>query len=282
MSPSAILLGSKPGAVVALNLLMENGWDVKAIVASDSEPSWLPRPTLRDEARRLGIPAVSDQSSLANADGVDLVISYMCRVKVSTKTRELGKYAINFHAGPLPNYAGWAFYSVAILEDAPTYGCTCHLMDEGFDTGPIVKVRHFNVDIENETALSLERKAQVEMIHLFKEIIGEYQILGELEFQPQDKSSVRYLERSSFDLLKRIPPEAGAAKADKIARAFWYPPYEIAYYLLPSGDRVEVVPEIAKQRLAPHLHSDDLEILFGSVSHATQNLESPDTEVDRG
>lgn len=282
MSPSAILLGSKPGAVVALHLLLENGWDVKAVVASDSEPTWLPRPTLYDEARRLGIPTLTDQSGLGSSDGVDLVISYMYRVRVSSKTRGLGKYAINFHAGPLPEYGGWAFYSVAILEDSPTYGCTCHLMDEGFDTGPVVKVRHFDVDIQSETALSLERKAQVEMVLLFREIIVQYQTSGRLDSRVQEKSKVRYLDRAAFDKLKKIPLEADSARADKIARAFWYPPYQIAYYQLPSEGRVEVVPEIAKNGLAPDLHSDDLAILVDSLTQNNQHLSLPTSEVDNG
>lgn len=282
MSPSAILLGSKPGAVVALNLLLENGWDVRAVVAADSEASWLPRPTLKDEARRFGIRSVSNQSDLAGTDGVDLVISYMCKVRVSSKTRGLGKYAINFHAGPLPEYAGWAFYSVAILEDSPTYGCTCHIMDDGFDTGAVVKVRHFDVDIKNETALSLERKAQSEMVQLFFEVISEYWLSGELESEVQDLSKVRYLDRATFEMLKVIPTTANAERADKIARAFWYPPYQIAYYQLPSGDRLEVVPEIAKQGLAPHLHSDDLDLLVESLGQAKQYLGLPNSEVDDG
>lgn len=282
MSPSAILLGSKPGAVAALSFLVEDGWDVRAVVRSESEASWLPRPTLHEEAKKLGIPSVSDQADLATVGKVDLVISYMCRVRVSAETRNLGKYAVNFHAGPLPEYAGWAFYSLAILDDSPLYGCTCHIMDNGFDTGAVVEVRHFSVDIGNETALSLERKAQIEMVHLFREIIARYQESGELKTEAQDMAKFRYLNRMSFELLKRIPADASGEQADRIARAFWYPPYEIAYYQLPSGDRVEVVPKIAKQALAPQLHSADLGVLLEAGSQAKQVRLSSDAEVDRG
>jgi len=265
MSPSAIFLGSKPGAVAALRLLFENGWDIRAVVASESEPSWLPEPTLWEEARKLGLLVLSSQSGLDSAKQVDLVISYMCRSKVSAKTRRLGKYAINFHAGPLPDYAGWAFYSMAILEGSPVYGCTCHIMEDAFDTGAIVKERHFDVDIENETALSLERRAQIEMICLFREVIDSYQEAGELEVHAQDMTRFRYLNRATFDTLKRIPAEANATQADAIARAFWYPPYEIAYYQLPNGDKVEVIPGIVKRGLAPELHADDLDVLLDST-----------------
>ncbi len=97
---------------------------------------------------------------------MDFVISYMYRHLVKGDVIAMAKQAaVNFHAGPLPAYGGWAFYNVAILENASEYGCTCHYMDEGFDTGPIFKVRNFPINTSLETACSLERKTQREMIN---------------------------------------------------------------------------------------------------------------------
>ena len=78
MSKNAILLGSKPASVAALLLLLKNGWNVKEVVASPVQASWLPSPSLFEVASRLGIRTVEKQSQL-KTDGVDLVISYMCR-----------------------------------------------------------------------------------------------------------------------------------------------------------------------------------------------------------
>jgi methionyl-tRNA formyltransferase len=261
MSKEAILLGSKPASVTALLLLLKQGWKVKEVVASPGQASWLPTPSLYDVANNLGIRTVEKQSQLEST-GVDLVISYMCRSLVKKGTLERGKYALNFHAGPLPEFGGWAFYNVAILENAPEYGCTCHIMDEGFDTGPLVKVRGFDIDPRIETALSLERKAQTEMILLFREVISSYEISGEITSEEQDPKRMRYLTADQFAKMKQIPPEATPEEADRIARAFWYPPYEMAYYLLPNGTKLEVVPEIAKNNIALELHSSDLEDLM--------------------
>ena len=62
--------------------------------------------------------------------------------------------------------------------------------------------------------------------------------------------------------MKQIPPEATSQEADRIARAFWYPPYEVAYYLLPNGTKLEVVPQIVKNDLADNLHGNDLDDLL--------------------
>ena len=261
MRKEVILLGSKPASVVALLLLLKQGWSVKEVVASPNQASWLPTPSLYEVANRLGIRTVEKQAQLESTD-VDLVISYMCRSLVKRSTLDRGRYPLNVHAGPLPEFGGWAFYNVAILEDSPEYGCTCHIMDEGFDTGPLVKVRRFAINPRDETALSLEKKAQTEMILLFREVISAYEVTRRISFVDQDPAQMRYLNADQFSKMKQIPMEATPEEVDRIARAFWYPPYDIAYYLLPNGTRVEVVPQIAKKDLALDLHDSDLDDLF--------------------
>lgn len=258
---TAILLGSKPASVVALIYLLERGWSVKEVVASPSQASWLPTPSLYEVATKLGIPTVTKQTDLTSTN-VDLVISYMCRSRVKKPTLERGRYALNFHAAPLPEFGGWAFYNVAILEDSPEYGCTCHIMDEGFDTGPLVNVRRFSINPRLETALSLEKKAQTQMILLFREVISDYELKGEIVAYKQDPQRMRYMNATEFQKLKEIPIESTPEKVDKIARAFWYPPYDVAYYRLPNGTKLEVVPEVAKNEVAGKHHTADLEDLF--------------------
>jgi len=207
-------------------------------------------------AKQLGIRTVEKQSELIS-EKVDLVISYMFRSKVKTKTLKKGQYPINFHAGPLPEYGGWAFYSLAILEESEYYGCSCHIMDENFDTGELVKVKRFSICSRNETALSLERKSQKEMLLLFREIIDQYASKKTLSSTPQDSNKMRYLKYAEFKKLKKIPLNSNAEEADRISRAFWYPPYDLAYYELQNGTKIESIPNIAKEEIAKHLHRDD-------------------------
>lgn len=261
MKKEAILLGSKPASVVALLYLIERGWSVKCVIASPTQAKWIPGPSLYEIAKKLGVQVIEKQSELSEAP-VDLVISYMCRFRVRKKTLELGNYAINFHAGPLPEFGGWAFYNSAILEEANEYGCTCHIMDEGFDTGPLVRVRRFSISPKTETALSLERRAQLEMMLLFREIISIYEVKAELPSVPQDTSKIRYLNAEEFARLKEIPSDASHEEADRIARAFWYPPYDLAYFRLPSGAKIEAIPSVAKNDISVACHLNDLSDLL--------------------
>lgn len=253
--PSVILLGSKPGAIVALELMLNKGWNVVAVVPSGNH-TFVTGDTITDIALKHSLP-IKRQNELCDLK-VDFVISYMFRDKVTVKTLSLAKTAaLNFHAAPLPEYGGWAFYNMAILEGAKEYGCTCHHMDEGFDTGPILKVRRFPIHVETETAVSLEHKAQEEMILLFQEFMELAESGADLPKVEQEHSKMRYLKRNEFEKLKRVDINASQEVIQRTARAFFYPPYECAYIEV-GGVRVEIIPEIIKERLATELHKDDL------------------------
>jgi methionyl-tRNA formyltransferase len=263
-TPSVILLGSKPAAAVALSILLERRWDIEAVVvASNVDLSFYGGEPVDALAARRGIP-VFGQAELPRVE-VDFVISYQFRNLVKPDVLALARRAaLNFHAAPLPEYGGWAFYNMAILERLSLYGCSCHHMDESFDTGPLLCVRRFPVDIANETALSLEARSQEEMLRLFVDVCHLAESGGGLPSTPQPKDGMRYLNRRQMEELKRIPAGADPETIDRHARAFWYPPFEGAY-VEHGGSRVEVVPAIARRQLGRTLHQDDLPRLRAAV-----------------
>jgi hypothetical protein len=73
---------------------------------------------------------------------------------------------------------------------------------------------------------------------------------------------MRYLDAQQFQAMKEIPLDANEEVVDRIARAFWYPPYDVAYYQMPNGAKLEVIPAIAKNALARDIHKNDLQNLL--------------------
>lgn len=273
--PSVILMGSKPAAVVALSILLERGWTVEhVVVARNVDLSWYGGESIEDVARSHGVPVVS-QRDLPRDKQVDFVISYQFRHLVKPDVLALARRAaLNFHAAPLPRFGGWAFYNLAILENVSEYGCSCHHMDENFDTGPLVKVRRFPLDARHETAHSLEARAQQEMIRLFVDICRMAETGEELPRLEQDKTAMRYFNRQQMEALKEIPAGADAETIDRYARAFWYPPYECAF--LRVGDaKVEIVPQVVKRQLGELLHAGDLDRLRKAAGMAARPAASP-------
>ena len=266
MTPSVILLGSKPAAAVALSILLERGWDVRhVVVARNFDLSWYGGESVEERALAAGVPVV-EQDELPRTETADLVISYQFRNLVKPDVLGLARRAaLNFHAAPLPEFGGFAYYNVAILEGVETYGCSCHHMDEGFDTGPLLRVREFPVDIRRETAYSLERRAQEEMLRLFVDVCRLVEAGGPLPSTEQDPARKRYLNRDGLVGMKTIPAVADAETVDRYARAFWYPPYECARTTV-NGTPVDVVPEVARAELGPIMHAHDLDRLERAVA----------------
>ena len=266
-SKSVIFLGTKPAAAIALQTLIKRKWDVKGVVTPlENLHPWVSGPQVAEVARLNNIPVYRDQASLhVNSFEADLVISYMYRSLVTIETINSAKVAaLNFHPAPLPYFGGWAFYNVAIIENVSSYGPTCHYMDKGFDTGPILKVDTFDINANQETAVSLERKTQIRMLKLFLDITKLVEQDAKLPMEYQKKSEMRYFNKKEFENLKKIPFDSGAEKIDRYARAFWYPPYVGAYIQLDSA-KIEIVPEIVKEGIAQHYHFDDYDILKNSL-----------------
>ena len=46
---------------------------------------------------------------------------------------------VNFHPGPLPEFKGPGETTAAVEQAVMEWGVTCHIMDEGFDTGPVIQ-----------------------------------------------------------------------------------------------------------------------------------------------
>jgi len=259
--PSVILFGSKPGSVIVLSILIKRGWDVKYVVPSKHiSDKWFPNNTLKDYALNHNI-TVLKQNEIPLSRNVDFIISYMYRYRIKEKVLALAdKAALNFHPHPLPEYSGYGGYNIAILENKAEFGCTCHHMVEEFDAGSIVKINRFPINSKEETAYSLEKKTQQEMIKLFIDFCQMAENNEKLPCLPQNRHTRRWVSKDEIDVMRRIPNGSDEETIDRYARAFWFPPYEGAYFEV-NNKKIEVVPKIVREQLGSLLHKNDIERL---------------------
>lgn len=159
------------------------------------------------------------------------------------------KGCINFHPAPLPEFRGFSPYSFGILEEFPYWGVTAHYIDEEFDTGDIIQVKKFDSDLKIETAYSLERKSQVYLFKLFKEIINKIDKDKKLSRKKQEKG--RYFSKKKFEDLRRIKGKDTIETINKKIRAFWYPPHPGAYIRINGKEFLlinkELLGEVSKK-----------------------------------
>ena len=263
----AIFMGRKPAASDALRRLIAAGVDVSAVVApqhpAEHVRSTFWRPLLRDTARELGLPVVSDtelyrelEAGAATGSGglladVDLVISVLFWKKIKPPLIELPRIGcFNFHPGPLPEFRGRRGYNHAILEGHAEYGASVHWVTNEFDEGDLVAVRRFPIQ-PGETAFSLERRTMNVLLDLFDVFLSDLLAGKEIPRIPQGPGRTA-TKRELLELMM-IQPSDDAATIERKVRAFWYPPHTGAT-LEVGGRRYTLVDEATLARLGQYLH----------------------------
>lgn len=230
-----IFLARKMGSIDALNFLLQNKIKVKIIVTHPTDPAMS---YLKAIARKYHILFFIDDAPLykmierkdKRVQEIDLVISYLFWKKIKTPLIVLPKRGcINFHPAPLPDYKGRAGYNTAILDKRNWFGVSAHFIDsEDFDIGPIIKVIKFSLDQEKETAYSLEKKSQIKLLQLFKEVVVDFLLNKKMKLKKN--TGGLYLTATQLEELKKIDLQKDSlADIDKKIRAFFFPPYAGAY-----------------------------------------------------
>lgn len=226
-----LLLGRKQACADILDHLIDAGHEVVAVITD----SHLAGSATTGRAREYGIPAISLEEAIAGVrEGVigfdfGLSVVYWRRIPIDLiRAAPLG--IVNLHPAPLPEYKGTAGYNLAILEGLDRWGVSAHYIDEGIDTGEIIKISDFAIDPQAETVVSLERTSMAVMRDLGIEVVDLVSMYGRLPSTPNEGG--RYISRRDMEEMKLIRP--GDDVPRKI-RAFWFPPY--------AGASVEIAGE---------------------------------------
>jgi methionyl-tRNA formyltransferase len=237
---------SKRSAVRALDLLVERGAEVVAVVAPEPDRFTREPQRLDLAAQRHGLPLVSDDDLYAKPpEDVDLVVSFLYWRLIREPLISLGRIGcLNFHPAPLPDFRGLGGYNVAVLEGLREWGVSCHFVDERFDTGDLVEVERFPIDPDAHTALSLDLESGERLVGLFGRVM-ERAISGE-ELPREPQGAGRYVSREEFERLRVVRP---GDDLHRKLRAFWYPPHPGAVLEI-DGRRLTLVDDVLLAEMA--------------------------------
>ena len=89
--------------------------------------------------------------------------------KILSKSFLNKRRCYNFHPNILPSYGGVGTLTFSILNKEDFAGVTLHVIDDGVDTGDIIKIDKIKIE-ENETAFSLHLKTFETMYNMFKKM----------------------------------------------------------------------------------------------------------------
>lgn len=163
------------------------------------------------------------------AGSIDLLISFSYGRIISKELIAAAKTAVNFHAGPLPEYRGLAVSCFGVYHQEKIWGATLHKLAEGLDTGDIIEVRRFDIpEPDRITGVELRNKTWLICLDMLKDfVVG---LMQGREFAAVPQGEGRYYGQKDLDQLKGIDLSSESAESiSRKIRALWYPPYEGAY-----------------------------------------------------
>ncbi|TVP45087.1 MAG: methionyl-tRNA formyltransferase [Mongoliibacter sp.] len=144
-----IYMGTPEFAVPALEVLVNNGWNVVAVITAPDRPKGrgqklIPSP-VKESALKHHIP-VLQPTNLKSPDFQEELKSYQADIQVVVAFRMLPeavwnmppKGTFNLHASLLPNYRGAAPINWAIINGEKETGVTTFFLKHEIDTGSII------------------------------------------------------------------------------------------------------------------------------------------------
>ncbi len=201
----AAFIGDESLLIQCAQLFIQAGNVACAVVSN--------RPAIQRWAHQQGIRVLHDARQLCHSpelQPLDYVFSVTNLNVLPADVLALARVAaINFHDGPLPEYAGLNTPVWALLNSEREYGITWHLMTDQVDQGAILAQRRFAIDA-NETALSLNTKCFEAGIAGFEELLPHL-ASGDFPARAQTTPPQRYFRR------KDRPAAASALTFDQDA-----------------------------------------------------------------
>jgi methionyl-tRNA formyltransferase len=197
-----VFMGTPDFAVPSLEALVEHGWNVVCVVTQPDRPKGrkkeLTPPPVKETAERLGL-TVFQPEKCRHPESVETLRSYRPDLIVTAAYGQLlpkdllelpPAGCVNVHASLLPKYRGGAPIHHAIIRGETKTGITLMYMDEGLDTGDMI--RQVEVEIsDTDTAGSLYDKLKIAGAKLLIDSLEEI-LNGQVERIPQDHSQATY------------------------------------------------------------------------------------------
>lgn len=194
-----IFMGTPEFAVGTLSTLVENGYNVVAVVTQPDKPVGRHQDTLQPSAVKQyalskGLPVLQPEK-MKDPEFVDTLKSYNADLQVVVAFRMLPEVVwgmprfgtFNVHAALLPQYRGAAPINWAIINGEKQTGVTTFFLDHDIDTGRIIMQEPFEIkdeyNVEDVYDGLMKLGADIAVRTIDKIIEGD----GKVDSLPQDE-----------------------------------------------------------------------------------------------
>ncbi len=197
-----VFMGTPDFAVPCLQVLLEEGYHVAAVVTQPDRPKGRKRvltpPPVKVEAEKHGIPVLQPER-LRHEEAVEAILEFKPDLIVTAaygqilpkSLLEAPEYGcINVHASLLPKYRGGAPIHYAILKGETATGVTIMYMAEGLDTGDMISKVEVAITDEDTTG-TLHDKLSEAGSALLKQTVSQL-FNREIQAVPQNHDEASY------------------------------------------------------------------------------------------
>lgn len=132
-----------------------------------------------------------------DAHTIDIILSVNYLFLIEHSLFSKAKLAVNIHGSLLPKYRGRTPHVWAIINNESKTGVTAHLIDEGCDTGDIVKQREVIID-DTDTGADILEKFNMLYIPLVDEILSDFE-RGNIKPLPQNNKNATFFGKRTPD-----------------------------------------------------------------------------------
>ncbi len=246
MKPRIIYMGTPEFAVAPLEALLENGYDVAAVITVPDKPSGrglkLNESAVKQFAVSKGLEvlqpvSLKDPEFLKKLESYSadlfIVVAFRMLPKVVWSMPKMGTF--NLHGSLLPQYRGAAPINWAIINGEKKSGVTTFFIDEKIDTGNIL-LREETAIGEDENVGSLYGRLMAIGASLVVKTVEGLE-KGELEPKPQslfmsENEKINEAPKLTKELC-HINWEKDAAEIDRLIRGL--SPYPAAFSTISDG-----------------------------------------------
>ncbi|MAI88636.1 MAG: hypothetical protein CMF98_06235 [Candidatus Marinimicrobia bacterium] len=250
-----LFLGQKPLGEKCYSLLFKSqskNIKIKTVVSNKKKSNWWKSNYIYESSKKNNIKFISNEKRnenqiihLIKENKINLIISVQhCWIFSDKILKIINENAYNLHNAKLPDYKGYNTINHAILKNDSTYSSTIHKIDKKVDSGDIVFEKSCEIN-EDETALSLHKKSLELSILIFKEFI-EF-LKGKKKIYPvKINEEGKFYSKNSLDNHRMIKEIDNIIEIDRKARAFYFPPFEPAYFMIKKR-KFHVLPDLSEK-----------------------------------
>jgi methionyl-tRNA formyltransferase len=202
MTVRTVFMGTPQFAVVILESLLQNSYQILAVYTQPDKAAGRGRPVVSSPVKKLALErqiAIIQPETFESSEIVDRLASFQPELIVVTafgfvlplKVLSLPKFAcLNVHPSLLPRHRGPSPVANSILCGDELTGVTIMLMDAGLDTGPILAQEKVGISFADTTGSLGAKLADVGARLLLQTLPGW--VGGDLKPQAQDESQATY------------------------------------------------------------------------------------------